>query len=143
MIILDTNVISEPLKAQFDPAVQRWLDQQYAETLFVTTVSLAELMVGVEIMPDGKRKQGLAGALPELLAELFGPRILSFDQRAAMAYAPLIARARKRGQVIGVADGQIAAIAAAHGFVVATRDSAPFIAAGIEVINPWALSVSS
>lgn len=137
MIILDTNVISEPMKRGANPAVQNWLDQQYSETLFVTTTSLAELFSGIEIMPAGKRKEGMALALADLLATLFGPRILPFDQAAALAYAPLIARARARGLTIAVADGQIAAIAAAHGFVVATRDTAPFLAAGIEVINPW------
>lgn len=137
MIILDTNVISEPMKAKANPAVQNWLDQQYAETLFVTTTSLAELLSGIEIMPAGKRKEGLAQALTDLLAMLFGPRILPFDQAAALAYAPLIGRARQHGRVIAVADGQIAAIAAVQGFTVATRDTGPFVAAGVRVINPW------
>ena len=137
MIILATNVISEPMKAKAKPAVQNWLDQQYAETLFVTTTSLAELLSGIEIMPAGKRKEGLAQALTDLLAMLFGPRILPFDQAVALAYAPLIGRARQRGRVIAVAAGQIAAIAAVQGFTVATRDTGPFVAAGVRVINPW------
>lgn len=137
MIILDTNVVSEPMKRGGNPAVQAWLDQQAAETLYLTAVSLSELMVGVAILPDGRRKEGLDGALNELLARLFGSRILAFDQRAAVAYAPLVCRARAGGRIISVADGQIAAIAAVHGFTVATRDTAPFAAAGVPVINPW------
>ena len=137
MIILDTNVVSEPMRRNANPAVQAWLDQQVAETLYLTSTSLSELLVGIEILPSSKRKKGLAVALSELLVMLFGGRILAFDQRAAMAYAPLIARGRSRGQIISVADGQIAAIASVHGFSVATRDTAPFVGAGIPVINPW------
>ena len=137
MIILDTNVISEPMKPNGNPAVQAWLDRQTAETLYLTATSLSELLVGIEILPDGKRKQGLDTALRELIVRLFGSRILSFDQQAAIAYAPLVLRARTSGRVISVADGQIAAIATAYGFTIATRDIAPFVAAGVPVINPW------
>lgn len=137
MIILDTNVVSEPMKRGGNPAVQAWLDQQAAETLYLTAVSLSELLVGIAILPDGRRKEGLDGALNELLATLFGSRILAFDQQAAVTYAPLVCRARAGGCIISVADGQIAAIAAVHGFTVATRDTAPFAAVGVPVINPW------
>ena len=137
MIVLDTNVVSEAMKPEPDSAVRAWLNDQAAETLYLTSASLSELLVGIEILPNSKRKKGLAAALSELLVMLFGGRILAFDQRAAMAYAPLIARGRSRGQIISVADGQIAAIASVHGFSVATRDTAPFVGAGIPVINPW------
>jgi len=137
MIVLDTNVVSEPMKRDGNPSVRTWLDQQTAETLYLTATSLSELLVGIEILPDGKRKEGLDAALNELLARLFGSRILPFGQQAAMAYAPLVCRARNAGRLISVADGQIAAIAAIHDFTVATRDTAPFAAAGVPVINPW------
>ena len=137
MIILDTNIISEPLKPNANPAVQAWLDRQAAETLYLTATSLSELLVGVAILPKSKSKTGLDTALSELLANLFGSRILAFDQRAAVAYAPLVSRARSAGRYISVADGQIAAIASVHGFTVATRDTAPFVAAGVPIINPW------
>lgn len=137
MIILDTNVVSEPMKRNANPAVQTWLDQQAAETLYLTATSLAELLTGTAILPDGRRKEGLGDALSDLLGRLFGSRILAFDQQAAIAYAPLVCRARAEGRLISVADGQIAAIAAVHGFTVATRDTAPFTAVGIPVINPW------
>ena len=137
MIILDTNVISEPMKPNGNPAVQAWLDRQTAETLYLTATSLSELLIGIEILPDGKRKEGLDDALRKLMERLFGSRILSFDQQAAIAYAPIVGRARTNGRLISVADGQIAAIAAVHGFTIATRDTAPFVAAGVPVINPW------
>lgn len=137
MIVLDTNIVSEPMKSNANPIVQVWLDRQIAETLYLTATSLSELLVGIEILPDGKRKEGLDSALNELVVRLFKSRILPFDQQAAMAYAPLVGRARACGRLISVADGQIAAIAAVHGFTVATRDIAPFVAAGVPVINPW------
>jgi len=137
MIILDTNVVSEPMKPAGSDLVLNWLDQQVAETLFLTSTGLAELLVGIEILPDGKRKNGLDAALTQLVSRLFGSRILPFDRAAAEIYAPLVSRARSAGNSIAVADGQIAAIAAVHGFAVATRDTAPFMAAGVATINPW------
>lgn len=139
MIILDTNVVSEPMKPNGDPSVRAWLDSQVAETLYLTATSLSELLVGIEILPDGKRKKGLDAELGELINMLFGSRVLAFDQQAARAYAPLVRRARAAGRLISVADAQIAAIATAHGFTVATRDTAPFLAARVPVINPWEL----
>ena len=137
MIVLDTNVVSEPMRRNGNPAVGAWLDRQVAETLYLTAPSLSELLVGIAILPKGKRKAVLDASLSELLHILFGSRILPFDQTAALAYAPLVNRARAKGRPISVADGQIAAIAAVHGFTVATRDTAPFIAAGVPVTNPW------
>ena len=137
MIILDTNVVSEPMRPNGAPAVLAWLDRQADESLYLTATSFAELLLGVEILPPGKRKKGLAAALAELIAGLFGSRILPFDESAAKRYASLVGGARAAGRVVGVADGQIAAIAAAHGFAVATRDALPFQAVGVPVINPW------
>ena len=137
MIILDTNVVSEPLKPRFDPAVEAWLDRQPAETLYLTATSLAELRTGVALLPAGKRKAGFDKALSELLANIFAGRILAFDRDAAEAYATLVSRARRAGRTLSVGDAQIAAIAITHRFIVATRDTTPFVAAGVTVINPW------
>jgi hypothetical protein len=137
MIVLDTNVISEPMKARANPAVAAWLDRQAVETLYLTTINLSEMLLGVELLPDGKRKRAMAVAMQELLAGLFGTRFLAFDREAAAVYSLLVARATAKGSAVGVADGQIAAIAAVHGFTVATRDTAPFLAAGVPVVNPW------
>ena len=137
MIILDTNVVSEPMKPNGNPSVLAWLDQQVADTLYLTAISLAELLVGIEVLPNGRRKDGLDIALANLMSSLFGSRILAFDQKAAKAYAPLVGRARAAGRALPMADGQIAAIATVQGFIVATRDTAPFEAAGVPVLNPW------
>ena len=141
MIILDTNVVSEPMKPNGALRVQHWLDEQIVESLYLTSISLSELLLGLELLPEGKRKIGLVSALDELLSTLFATRILPFDQQAASLYASRVSKARAKGQAISMADGQIAAIAAAHGFTVATRDVAPFLAAGVPVVNPWEMRV--
>jgi predicted nucleic acid-binding protein len=137
MIILDTNVISEPLKPRADPAVIQWLDAQDPGTLYLTAVNLAEVLIGIALLPVGKRKRGMELAAQSLLVKLFANRFLSFDREAAIAFSLLGSRAAAKGYPISVADCQIAAIAAVHGFTVATRDTAPFLAAGVPIINPW------
>ena len=137
MIVLDTNVISEPLRPRADPAVVRWLDAQDPETLYLTATALSELLIGIALLPAGKRKRGMELAMQSLQTRLFADRFLSFDREAAIAFALLGSRAAAKGFASSVADCQIAAIAAVHGFAVATRYTAPFLAAGVSVINPW------
>jgi predicted nucleic acid-binding protein len=137
MILLDTNVVSEPLKLGGDPAVLAWLDAQDVASLYLSTISLAELRFGIAILPEGKRKERLRLRLDDRVLPVFEDRILPFGIEAADAYAVLHARARAAGKAIGPADGYIAAIAASHNLTVATRDTAPFEAAGLTVINPW------
>jgi len=141
MIILDTNVLSEPMRADSNPAVAAWLDRQRADKLYLTTVTLAELLLGIELMPLGARRSRLEARIAAVVNTFGEQRTLGFDTRAARLFAVMIARARGAGRTIGVADGQIAAIAATHGFAVATRDTAPFIAAGVPVIDPWEVGV--
>lgn len=122
MILVDTNVISEPLKAQGDPCVVAWLDRQPAETLFIATISLSEILFGIAALAAGKRRDRLAEAFENVVLRLFSGRLLSFDLEAARAYASLMSAARARGLSVSIVDGQIAAIAQANGFSVATRD---------------------
>lgn len=136
MILLDTNVISEAMKPQPHRGVRDWLDAQAAETLYLSSVTLAELMFGVGALPSGKRKDNLAAAVEGLL-ELFSARILPFDTEAARRYGDLAVKARAAGKGFPTPDGYIAAIAAAHGFAVASRDPSAFKAAGLTVIDPW------
>jgi predicted nucleic acid-binding protein len=137
VIVLDTNVISEPLKPRPSEAVVRWLDAQDPETLYLTAVTLSEVLIGIALLPAGKRKRGMELAAQSLQLRLFANRFLSFDRKAAIAFSLLGSRAAAKGYPIGTADCQIAAIAAVHGFAVATRGTAPYIAAGVRVINPW------
>jgi hypothetical protein len=137
MIILDTNVVSEVVKVGRDGNVLSWLNGQSAETLYLTATSLSELLIGIEILPAGKRRDGLSNALSDLVGKLFHSRILPFDRAAAVANALLVGKARAAGKAVSIQDGQIAAIAHVNGFSVATRDTSPFMALGVSVINPW------
>jgi hypothetical protein len=137
VIILDTNVVSEPTRPSGSKAVLNWLDRQMAETLYLTAISLSELLTGVAFLAQGKRRGVLEAELNHLVHRLFARRILAFDEAAARAHAAILGRLRSEGVALGVADGQIAAIAAVHDFTVATRDTAPFLAAGLTVIDPW------
>lgn len=139
MILLDTNVISEPLKASADPKIVDWINAQNIETLYLSTIGLAELRFGIAVLPEGKRKDVLHSSLEQRILPLFDGRILSFDITASQAYATLRSKARAVGQIIAPADGYIAAIAITNGLSIATRDTKPFIAAGLTVINPWQL----
>ena len=136
MIVLDTNVISEAMKPEPHPAVRAWLNAQAAPTLYLSSVTLAELLFGIAALPAGKRKDMLAQALDGLLG-LFLNRVLPFDTDAARRYADLAVMARTGGRGFPTPDGYIAAIAVSRGFIVASRDTAPFEAAGVPIINPW------
>jgi toxin FitB len=137
VIVLDTNVISEPLKPSADPVAVAWLDGQPKESLYLCAPVLMEVMLGIALLPAGRRKGAFAAAAQTLLANYFADRFLPFEREAAVTYASLVSRASAKGLAVSVADGQIAAIAAIHGLAVATRDTAPFLAAGVSVINPW------
>lgn len=136
MIVLDTHVVSEAMKPAPHPAVLAWLNDQATETLYLSSVTLAELLFGLGALPIGKRKVMLNQALDGLLG-LFRGRMLPFDSDAARHYAELAAKARSKGLGFPTPDGYIAAIAVSRGFIVASRDTAPFEAAGVPVINPW------
>ena len=136
MILLDTNVVSEPLRALPDPAVVTWVNAQPLETLFLCAITVAELRSGLALLPAGKRRTALQDALEKRVLPLFVGRVLAFDMACTTSYAPILARGCSNGSPIGMADACIAAIAATHRLAVATRDTAPFAAAGVEVIDP-------
>lgn len=136
MIVLDTNVVSEAMKPAPDPKVRDWLNEQAAETLYLSSVCIAELAFGIAALPLGKRKNMLDEAF-EGLVKLFEGRVLDFDTDAARCYAGLAVTAKGHGRGFPTPDGYIAAIAASRGFIVASRDTAPYEAAGVTVINPW------
>ena len=136
MIILDTNVVSEAMKPAPHVAVRAWLNAQTIETLYLSSVTMAELQFGIAALPKGKRQKLLMQAFEGMVAH-FNNRVLAFDADAARQYADMAVRAKTRGRGLSMADGYIAAIAASKGFMVATRDTAPFEAVGVAVIDPW------
>lgn len=137
MIVIDTNVISELWKIDPDANVLTWMDAQAIETLYLSAVTVAEVRYGLATMPEGKRRKIYQERMENEVLPAFAGRVLAFDLEASQAYADLMARARVKGKAIAQADGYIAATAAAHGLKVATRDTSPFEAAGLPVINPW------
>ncbi len=136
MIILDTNVVSEAMRPEPNPGVRAWLNRQVAETLYLSSITLAELLFGIRALPAGRRKDMLDQTLGGLL-ELFGDRVLPFDTEAARRYADLAVAAKSSGRGFPTPDGYIAAIAASRGFIVASRDTSPYEAVGVTVIDPW------
>ncbi len=137
MIILDTNVISEAMLPVPNSNVREWLSAQPSQQLFTTTVSLAEILYGLEILPLGKRRAGLSAAAETMFATLFAQRILVFDGLSARAFPPIAAGRRLRGRPISVLDAQIAAIAKANSATLATRNTSDFEACGVRLVNPW------
>lgn len=138
MIILDTNVLSETQRPNPDPKVLAWLDAQTPANLYLTAITVGELMFGVHCLDPGARFRRLLDTLTTIIADDFRGRILPYDEAAASMYGKQIGAARRAGITIGQADGQIAAIAFAHDAApVATRDRKPFDALHLSVINPW------
>lgn len=137
MIMLDTNVISESLRPAPESRVLDWINTQAIETLYLSAISVAELRFGAALLPSGRRKDKLQNRLEDKLLPLFAGRILPLDVAVTKIYAELMSQAKMAGRSISTADGYIAATAAANGMIIATRDTNPFAAAGLEVINPW------
>ena len=142
MIILDTNVVSEPLRPAPDAAVLAWLDAQAPATLCLTSITLAELLAGVATLPAGRRRNRLALALSDQVLPLFEGRMLAFDTPAAHAFARVQAGATAAGNPISFADAAIAAIATSHGFALATRNVRDFKGTGLALIDPWAATAA-
>jgi predicted nucleic acid-binding protein len=136
MIVLDTNIVFEAMKPEPHPAVRAWLNAQAAETLYLSSVTVAELLFGIGALSVGERKDMLAQTLDGLM-RLFRDRVLPLDIDAARCYAELAVSAKMPGRGFPTPDGYIAAIAASRGFIVASRDTAPYEAASVTVINPW------
>ena len=137
MILVDTNVISEPLRQSPEPRVIEWIDAQAIETLYLAAITVAELRFGVASLPAGKRRDTLHQSVERQVLPLFAGRVLPFDMATSQCYAESMAKARSAGLAIGTADGYIAATAIANGMMIATRDTSPFEAAGVPIINPW------
>jgi hypothetical protein len=140
MILLDTNVISEPLRQKPNTHVLEWIDAQALETLYLSVITVAELRAGIALLPMGKRRTTLHDNLENRLLPMFANRVLSFDMAATKTYAQLLAKSRAAGLAIETADAFIAAVALSNSFTVATRETGPFEAVGLHVINPWAQS---
>ncbi|MBK5071632.1 type II toxin-antitoxin system VapC family toxin [Budviciaceae bacterium CWB-B4] len=137
MIILDTNIVSEMMRARPDPAVLAWLDAQDTGQLSLTSITVAEILYGIARMPEGRRRDQLFEMAESVFEEDFSGRLLAFDEHAAVYYAELVAQRDAAGRPIGMADAQIAAICRCYDATLATRNIKDFEALGIVLINPF------
>ena len=137
MIILDTNVLSELMRLAPNELVVQWMDNQPNSSVFTTAVTQAEILYGVSVLPEGKRKQGLAVAVDAVFEQDLRRRVLPFDGAAAAAYAAICTDRVRLGRPISQFDAQIAAIARARGADLATRNTPDFDGCGIQVVDPW------
>ncbi|MEH2301845.1 MAG: type II toxin-antitoxin system VapC family toxin [Nostoc sp.] len=139
MIILDTNVLSELMKSKKSEIVRSWATQQPLMNLFTTTITQAEILYGIALLPAGKRREELSQAAHLMFSEDFVGRVLPFDQAAAVTFAKIASQRRHNGTPISQADAQIAAIGYIHTATIATRNFSDFEGCGISIINPWEL----
>ena len=138
MTILDTNVLSETMAPAPSEAVLGWIsNRRGADGIFITTITVAEILYGIEILASGKRRDKLSAQAQGMFTEDFIGHILSFDEPGARAFSQIAAERRALGRLIAEMDAQIAAIARANGALLATRNSADFEDCGIRLVNPW------
>jgi toxin FitB len=138
MFVLDTNVLSEIMDPDGAPEVLEWVDPIRKSDLFTTAVNQAEILFGIAIMSEGRKRNTLIAWADGMFKEDFLGRILAFDERAAGHFADIAATRKRLGRRIGPVDAQIAAIARAHGMTIVTRDVKDFQDCGIDIVNPWA-----
>jgi len=137
MIVLDTNVLSEALRPIPELSVLAWLAKQPRASLFTTTVTRGEILYGIRLLSDGKRRRGLWDAANMIFDEDFAGHVLSFDSEAADMYAEISASRRTAGKAISQFDAMIVAMARSRGASLATRNAKDFENCGVDVINPW------
>ncbi|MGZ2486756.1 putative nucleic acid-binding protein [Rhizobium pisi] len=137
MIVLDTNVISELLTPAPNTAVINWLAAQHPPSIFTTAVTEAEILYGLRLLPEGRRRRDLEAAISPIFSEDIGGRVLPFDRDASNVYATIASDRRRAGRPISQFDAQIAAIAISRGASLATRNVSDFTGIDLEIINPW------
>jgi toxin FitB len=137
MIIVDTSVVAEMMRASPAQEVISWLNDQDASALFLTTITIGEIGYGLAILPRGRRRLQLEQGFERVLAEAFTGRILAFDEEAARHYGEVMGRRKEIGRPLSILDGQIASIARARSSAVATRNVRDFETCGLEIINPF------
>jgi hypothetical protein len=137
MFLLDTNIVSEMMRAQPPAAVATWISAQQADLLFTATICQAEILTGIAVLPEGRRRLALEAAAQAMFMEDFTGRVLAFDVEAAVAYAAIFAARRRIGRPTATTDLMIAAIARSQGASVVTRNVSDFEGCGIAVVKPW------
>jgi predicted nucleic acid-binding protein len=137
VIVLDTNVLSASMRLRPEPQVLAWLDANPSDELWLTSITVAEILLGIARLPQGKRKLGLLEVASRMFSEDFEGRILAFDAQAAAEYAALVSARSRQGKPINMADAQIAALCRVHGATLATRNTRDFGGLGLSLVDPW------
>jgi len=137
MIILDTHVVSELMRPTPEPRVLRWFGSQVAEDLHVTTVTVAEILYGIELVSTSRRRDALRAGADKMFESIFADQVLTYEDRAARAFSQIASSRRRQGKPIPECDAQIAAIARVHGATLATRNPYMFEGCGVRLVNPW------
>jgi toxin FitB len=139
-ILLDTNVVSELMRSQPEQTVMDWFAKRTGDVFYVSAITQAEIMLGIALLPAGKRRDALAAAADGMFTQDFAGRCLSFDATGAANYAAIVAGRRRAGQGISTEDAQIAAIALGLGYPLATRNTKDFLHIdGLTLYNPWGI----
>jgi predicted nucleic acid-binding protein len=137
VIVLDTNVLSELMRPAPAERVARWISEQPATSLYTTSITQAEILHGIMLLPSGRRRNALEAAAEAMFGEDFDGRVLPFGSQEARFYARIASERRRVGRPISHFDAQIAAIARSVGAAIATRDADDYGGCGVVVINPW------
>lgn len=137
MIVLDTNVVSELMRAGPDAHVLRWFSSQAAEDLHITSVTMAEILYGIEVISTSRRRDAVRAGAEKMFETVFADRILAFEDRAARVFSQIASSRRRQGKPIGEFDAQIAAITRVYGATLATRNPYVFEGCGVRLVNPW------
>ena len=137
MIVLDTNVLSALMQREPPAEVVGWLDEQPADSIWITAITVFEIRFGIERLPAGRRRRRLEEAFDAALTEDFGGRVLGFDQSAAIEAGRMAARQRRGGRPVEIRDVEIAGIVAARRCALATRSQRHFEGLGLSLIDPW------
>jgi toxin FitB len=137
MIILDTNIVSELMRPAPEGMVMQWFRGQAAEDLHVTSVTVAEILYGIELISSSRRRDVVRAGAEKMFVDVFTDRVLTFEDRAAMAFSQIASSRRRQGKSMSGTDAQIAAIARVHGATLATRNTYVFEGCGVKLVNPW------
>jgi len=137
VIVLDTNVLSELMRPSPEPRVVAWLDAQEASFVSITAITVAEILYGIQRLPEGRRRRALASAAAAMFEEDFAGRILPFDAEAAVCYAECVTVSERMGRTVQMPDAQIGAICLCHQAVLATRNTKDFESLGVQLMDPW------
>lgn len=139
MIVLDTNVLSEILRPKPDSRVLVWFAAQPATSLFTTTLTRAEILYGIRVLPAGRRREKLDAAVNAIFDEDFLDRVLPFDDPAAIAFSEIAAHRKAVGRPMSQMDAMIAAIVRSRGALLATRNTDDFVDCDLSLVDPWAV----